>query len=367
MKRLALVVALLALAGCPAGGGKGKGGWKGKRGGGGPQAPAVAVAEVRAESVEERIVGHAALEAEAEVEVVCRLEGLVDEVVVEVGEEVAQGAVLARLDPTRAKLALQDAELALQLAKTTLGRRERMHGQGLGSLEELEQAQTALKQAQLALEQAKLDRDEVEVRAPRAGVVVERLVAKGSTLRVGDVAFRLADRDPLLAQVRVPEAQAERVRVGQEARVKIDGRPQPLTGEVIRVAPRVDLESGTVVATVAIRSNTQGIRLNRFAAIELVVSARADALTIPLDALAVRGREDQVLIVTGQKKGKRGIQGQAELRAIRVGVRQGGRIEVREGLQAGEQVIVAAPDDLRSGTTVRVLPAAGEAAPVTSR
>jgi membrane fusion protein (multidrug efflux system) len=366
VKRLALLgLTLIALTGCPSDE-KGKHGKHGKRGGG--AAPAVATAPVIAQSVEERIVGHAALEAEAEVEVICRLEGKVREVLVEAGQSVKAGAVLARLDATRAKLLLEVALLGLEQAKNTLGRRQLMHDQGVGSAEELEQARTTLRQAELTLKQARLDEAEIDLRAPRAGVVVERSVAEGSTLRVGDVTFKIADREPLLARVRVPEAQAERVAVGQQARVSVEGRAGFLRGEVIRVAPRVDLESGTVVATVAIRAGTQAIRLNRFATIEIVVAARGNALTIPLDALAVRGREDQVLVVTGAKPGKRGVEGTAELRAVRVGVRQAGRIEIREGLVAGDQVIVAAPDDLRSGAKVRVLPAVSEGvAPAASR
>lgn len=363
--RVFLTSLALLCAGCPSEGGKGMAG--GPRGGSRKVAAAVATAPVEARAVEERLVGHAALEAEAVVDVICRVEGVVASLSAEEGDEVGAGEVLAKLDPTRVELALRDAQLALEQAENTLARRALMHKQGVGSAEELETARTARKQAELVLEQAKLDRAEVNLRTPREGVVVERAVAVGTHLSPNTITFRVADRDPLLAKVRIPEAQAERVRVGQAARVRVEGRAEPLAGEVIRVAPRVDLESGTVIATVAVRKGTASIRLNRFATVELVVAARERALTIPLDALAVRGREDQVLVAVDLKPGERGQQGKAELRRVRVGVRQGERVEVLEGLSAGEQVIVAAPDDLRSGAPVRVLPAEGvEPAPVGS-
>lgn len=157
-----------------------------------------------------------------------------------------------------------------------------------------------------------------------------------------------------------------------------------LEGKVLRVAPVVDLESGTVVVTVALEKGIKGIRLNRFATVAIVVERREAALTIPLDALAVRGREDRVLVcvagpppqpAAGKGPGGKGPPGKAgapkgppgkgasspapkhhvALRRIRTGVRQGGRIEVLEGLSKGEQVVVAAPDDLRSGVGVRVV------------
>lgn len=398
-----LLLASLACLGC-------EGEQKGQRRGRAPAAaPAVAVAATAVEPVEERLLGHAALEAEANVEVSTRVEGRVVELVAEAGDDVAAGAVLAVLDPTRAELAHREAQLALRQAKSALARTDQIFRQGVGSAEELEQAKTALKQAELSLEQATLDLSETKLRSPLGGVVTERLVAKGQTIRPGEVAFRIADRVPLLAKVRIPEAQAERVRVGQQARVTLEGRPQPLPGEVVRVAPLVDLESGTVIVTVSLSEGIEDLRLNRFATVEVVVERRERALTIPLDALAVRGREDRVLVCVsgpppvkpgagmggaGKGPGKggpgqggpggkggpggpgkggpgKGGPGQSApqtshhvvLRRIRTGVRQGGRIEVLEGLQEGEQVVIAAPDDLRSGAGVRVVDAEGQRAP----
>lgn len=386
----ALALAALALLGC-----EGEKQGRGRSRGPAP-APAVAVASVVAEPVEERLLGHAALEAEASVEVSTRVEGRVLTLVAEAGDEVAAGAVLAILDPTRAELAHREAKLALRQAKSALARTEQIFQQGVGSAEELEQAKTALKQAELALEQSALDLSETKLRSPLGGVVTERRVAKGQTIRPGEVAFQIADRDPLLARVRIPEAQAERVQVGQRARVSLEGRAQALPGQVVRVAPLVDLESGTVIVTVSLSEGIADLRLNRFATVEIVVERREQALTIPLDALAVRGREDRILVCIpgpppakesaggppkpgppkpgppkqgrpgGPAGGAKGVSHHVVLRRIRTGVRQGGRIEVLEGLQAGEQVVIAAPDDLRSGAGVRVVESEDAAPPPSS-
>lgn len=346
---------------------------RGPGGRGGPPAapaPAVAVAPVLIEPVEERLPGHAALEAEAIVDLGVRVEGRVIELSAEAGDRVAKGQILARLDETRPALSLEIAEVALRQAKSALARTEQIVGEGLASAEELDLARTALEQAQLGLTQARLDLAESSLRSPLAGVVTLRQAALGQTLRPGEVAFQIADRDPLLARVRIPEAQAERVHVGQEARVRVEGRSETLRGRVERIAPVVDLESGTVVVTVSLREGVDGLRLNRFATVEIVVARRERALTIPLDALAVRGRDDRILVCKADAQGSGGT---VELRPIKVGARQEGRIEVLEGLAAGELVVVAAPDDLRSGSKVRVVPLggsereAGVAAPSSAR
>ncbi|RMG16098.1 MAG: efflux RND transporter periplasmic adaptor subunit [Planctomycetota bacterium] len=355
----ALLPGLLG-SGCPgAGQGARRGGHRGP--GGGSPPVAVAVEPARRETVRETLLAHATLEPESHVSVPVNAAGRVVEVLAEADQQVRAGQVLLRLDRTRAELALRQRRLELEQAKTSLARQEDLARKGLASKEELEQARQALALAQLDLERAQLDLADTELRSPIDGLVTERLVSLGDTLQAGAAAFRVADPNPLLARARVPESQAERLRPGQPALAFVDGRPQPLQGSVLRVSPLVDQESGTVVATVAF-SGTQGIRLGRFARIEVVVSERKDAVTIPQDALALRGEEDRVLVCEGGADGAPAVVRQ---RTVVTGVRRAGRVEVREGLKAGERVVVAGPDDLREGARVRVVAPAGNAASAT--
>jgi len=361
---LLLALPLAALVAC-----EGEAGGPGGRGRGGPPGGAqevvsVAVEAARRERVEETIVAHAPLEPQAHVDVTARGEGLVAEVLVEAGDAVAEGQVLTRLDATRADLAVRQAQLALEQARTDLERVETLDERGLVAQEERGQAVQAVAQAELALEAAQLDADDMELRSPREGVVTERLIERGGRLQPGTVAFRIADRDPLLARVRIPEAQAEAVAPGQRAWVELEGRDDPLPAEVVRVAPLVDLESGTVVATLALREGTAGVRLNRFATVRIVVAVREEALTVPQAALALRGDSDRVLTCApGGEPGR----GAVKIRPVETGVRQGERVEVTAGLDPGELVVTAAPDDLREGTPVRFVredaPADAAAAP----
>jgi membrane fusion protein, multidrug efflux system len=345
-----IALAALALVGCPPGSEGGhKGGGHGP--GGPPAAVAVAVEAARAEAVEETLLAHAALEAEAEVQVVARAEGEVLRVTVEAGDAVEAGQELAALDDTRAQLSLRKADLALSQAHTSLSRTRQLSEQGLISQEELTLAEQGVQQAELDKLQAQRDLDDTKLISPRAGVVVERLITQGAQMQRGAVAFRVADRDPLLARARVPEAQAGRLETGQRAWIDIEGRDRPLEGEVIRISPLVDMESGTVVATVALSRGTEGVRLNRFATVRIVVDKRDHAVTIPQAALALRGEEDRVLVFEPTEGGL----GVVRLRDVVTGVREGERVEILRGLSEGEQVITAAPDDVREGAEVRAV------------
>jgi membrane fusion protein (multidrug efflux system) len=351
--RVLTPILLCLLLGCPGGGEAGKEG-HGRHGGrGGPRAQApvsIACEPALLERVEEVLIGHAALEAEASVDLTARVAGRVAELKVEAGDVVEAGQLLARLDDTRASLRIREATLALAQAKTELERAQNLGQQGLSTVEEQDQAKQAVQQAELQLESARLDVADLSLLSPITGVVTAREIDLGDHLEPGTLAFQIADRTPLLARVRIPEAQAESVVEGQDARVLVDGMDTELVGEVARVAPVVDLESGTVIVTVALHQGIEGVRINRFATIRVVTAVREQAVTIPHAALALRGEDDRVLVF--EPKGERA--GVVRLQTIATGVRQGDRIEVLEGLTAGAQVVVAAPDDLRDGTQVRL-------------
>lgn len=339
---------LLSLTGCPDDG-PGKGG-KGRYGGRGPAAVSVAVEAAKLETVRDTLIAHAALEPEALVKVPPRASGEVKSISVEEGAVVTKGQVLLELDSTRVDLQVREAQLALKRAQTSLARTSGLAKKGLATNEELEQAKEAVDQARLAEEAAALDKADMLLRSPISGVVTERFVTTGDTVDAATIAFHVADRDPLLVRAPIPEADAGRVVVGKLAWITAEGQDAPIRGKVIRVAPIVNLESGTVVATVAVE-HAQSVVINSFASVEIVVAERANAITIPQSALALRGEEDRVLVCEPGKDGA----GVVRQRAITVGVRNGERVEVTAGLKAGEQVVVAAPDDLRDGAQVRVI------------
>jgi membrane fusion protein (multidrug efflux system) len=316
----------------------------------------VAVTAAKQEAVRDVLVAHASLEPQAHVDVPLRAAGEVVALLVEANDQVQKGQVLLRLDDTRAKLAVEEAELALSRSKTSLVRQDGLAKRGLATAEELDLAREAVAQAELSLRRTRLDLADTELRSPLSGVVTERLVDLGDTLQTGTAAFRVADRDPLLLQARVPEVPAERLAVGQVARIHLEGRAEAIEGKVIRVAPVVDTESGTVVTTVEV-ARSEGVRIGRFASVEIIVAERADAVTIPQDALSLRGDEDRVLVCTPAGDGK----GTVAQRTVRTGVRQGANIEVVEGIEAGELIVVAAPDDLRDGAKVRLVQRGGAA------
>ncbi len=266
----------------------------------------------------------AQLHVERDVMVAARADGVLESLRVDLGSTVQDGAVLATVESEAQRLSAARAEATLDDAQRAVSRARALTGTGGVTAVELEAAELAVRRADLALAEARRELALTSVTAPFAGVVTARYVGPHRLVRAGDTLFRLTETGPLLARVRVPEAQAATLAVGAAAVVvALDGGKTP--ARVVRLAPAVDAASGTreVVLTVE-RAGT--LRPGSAVTVRLG-AARRQALVVPR---AVLGDDGYVLVVED---------GRAVLRAVTVGADVGdGRVEVLAGLAAGERV-----------------------------
>ena len=185
------------------------------------------------------------------------------------------------------------------------------------------------------------------IRAPFAGVVAERHVKLGKELAVGAPIFRVTDPTPLKASVFVPERELARLKPGQPANVAADalaGRRFP--AHVKLVSPMVDAATATFKVTLEVDDPKGDLKPGMFARVGIVFERRADTLTIPRVALLDSDGSSNVFVVSS---------GKAEQRAIKTGLANSGRIEVVQGLDGAEQVVVVGQNGLKDGNPVRVV------------
>jgi membrane fusion protein (multidrug efflux system) len=291
--------------------------------------------------------GTATLEAEADAEVLAKVGGEVRRIYVEEGDRVAAGQVLAQLDDRQ--LELQAAQTRAALAKTErdFNRQVELNKKGLVSTGAFENLKYDLDNARAADDLARLNLSYSAIRAPFAGVVAIRHVKLGQELAVGARIFRITDPTPLKASVYVPERELARLKPAQPATVRIDalgGRSFPA---VVRlVAPTVDAASATFKVTLEVDDPAGDLKPGMFARVGIVFERRADALSIPRVALLDTDGASNVFVVTA---------GKAEQRAITTGLSHAGRIEVLDGLDGVEQVVIVGQTGLKDGNPVRVV------------
>jgi membrane fusion protein (multidrug efflux system) len=362
-----LVLAVLVAAGC---GGDAAGGGDtaraerpGGRGrGGAPAAEAIAVrtADAFRQPMAEVYSTSTTLRADRSATVTARTRGRIEALLVEEGDRVREGQPLARLEDVEQRIAAERAEATLEIRQREHERLSRLLEQDLVSENEVEAARRALEDARHAADLADLELSRTVVRAPFGGTVVRRQLDVGATVTDGTAVYDLADLDPLYADVRVPEAQVAALAPGQTVRLVSDAGGGAVEGEIERIAPTVDAETGTVKVTVAV-PGAGALRPGAFVRAEIVTDVRQDALVVERTALVADGSRWHLFRVAEDGK-------QVEQLQVRPGYEQDVLVEVREvvrgtPLAPGDEVVVVGASALSDGARIEVVTDGVAAAP----
>ena len=312
-------------------------------GGGGPPPAPVEVAVAMTDTVVESILATGTIEAVQSIELRPEVQGRLQSILIREGAEVVAGTPLFKVD---------DAELAAVVAQLTaerdravqaLERTKQLIAQNASSEADLEEAEANFRsqEAQLELQQVRLER--TVVRAPFAGVVGERFVSVGDYVTSATPLTTLQTVDPQRAAFEVPERYAERLARGQEVQYSVAAVEREFTGMVDFVDPVVQVPARTILVKARVRNRDRLLKPGMFIDVRLSTSVRADAVVIPEDAVLPLEGGDFVWVVAD---------GVATRRAVALGVRTPGFVEIRSGIEAGEQVVVGGLQRLFEGTPV---------------
>lgn len=280
-----------------------------------------------------------------------QLSGAVLRVTVEEGDRVAPGTLLAQLDSRELEAQLASAEAALEVARRAADRAERLRAQRIITDAEYERDQAALTAARAARDQLRTRVGFATVRAPIAGLVIEKRVERGDIVSAQTRLFTLADVSTLVVRVPVSELDVTALREGTSVDVTLDALPgRDITGRIRRIFPAADTASRLVPVEVAlIGAGSRAVKPGFLARVRFHLDPRENVLMVPDRALVENSGGAAVFVVRGE---------QATLRRVRRGGTYDGRVEILDGIAAGDTVVVAGNTMLRDGATVRVVPAA---------
>jgi len=338
----------------PHGGGPGGPGGPGRGGGMGgmnPEARGAAAVPVEVATVERRVISsyietNGTLEAENEVDIVARVTAPIVELFVEEGDAVRLGQPIARLDDTEFRAQLEIARVAVEETRQIYERSETLFDQKLVSPEAYELAFSALEGARAQFEANRILVGYTEIAAPLAGLIVTRYVDAAEQVQSGQALYRISDFDPLLCPIQVPERDLSRLRIGQQAWLRVESWPgERFPASVLRISPVVDAATGTIKVTL-VATSPERLRPGMFARVFLEAERKPNALVVPKAALSLESIGDTVYVADG---------GAASRREVTLGFQEGDRIEVVTGVAEGEAVIVVGQDGLSDGTPVQVL------------
>ncbi len=171
--------------------------------------------------------------------------------------------------------------------------------------------------------------------APISGVITELEAREGAMLTPAMSAMTITGLGSLWVVAEVPEAQSAWVRQGTHAEVRFPSQPgEPVHGRVEYVYPELNMETRTVRARIVLDAPPQDVRPNMLATVSLMAADGAAVLHIPRSAVIRNGTRDRVVVALGD--------GRFASRNVVAGAESGDRIAIREGLQEGDRVVVAA-------------------------
>jgi Cu(I)/Ag(I) efflux system membrane fusion protein len=171
--------------------------------------------------------------------------------------------------------------------------------------------------------------------APRDGIVLERNVFEGMRAMPGDVLFRIADHSVIWAMVDVAERDLAAVREGQPVVVRVRGYPeQTFPGSVALVYPHLNPATRTVRVRIELTNPHLLLKPDMYAEAEIDTSGGNPVLAVPDSAVIDSGERQIVLVDKGE--------GRFEPRAVQLGRRGAGYIEIRDGLKDRENVVTSA-------------------------
>ncbi len=322
----------------------------GRPGSGGPGGSSTAipveVAPAERASISSYIQGSGTLEADNEVDIVARTSGPIVELRTEEGRRAGRGELLARIEDDEARAQLEISRVTLEEAESAFERAESLKANQLISPEEYDRVRSELDTARAQFTANRLQVDYTQIRAPFAGLIVNRYVDRAQQVGPGAALFRISDFDPLLCPVQVPERELPKLAIGQTAYLTVEAWPdERFPARVLRLSPVVDSSTGTIKVTLDVDGSGQ-LRPGMFARVFLETDTHEEAVVIPKAALSLESLGDAVFVLDG---------GVARRRDVVLGFEEGESVEVLSGVAVGEEVIVVGQDGLADGTQVQVL------------
>lgn len=301
------------------------------------------------------------LEADRQATIRAEVGGSVVALAAEPGQAVNRGAVLARIDDSgirdayeSSRAQVRSAEMNADLARRNAARAARLAEGGAIAERDLEEAEWGRQSAEALLSDAQARQASAEkqlertvLRAPFTGVVAERAVRLGDIVQAGTVLLTIVDPASLKYEGTVPVDALGKLRLGTSVRLTLAGTGQaPIVGRVSRINPAVDPATRQVRVTVAVPNAGGRLPAGLFAEGRLASETR-EGIVVPAAAVDRRGLRPLVMRVRA---------GQVQRVEVELGLIDpaGERMEVRQGLSAGDTLLLGGARGLAPGTPVRV-------------
>ena len=318
------------------------------------RAPAVEVAKVESMTLVDETQAVGSLRSRQGVMLRPEVGGRIKQILFSDGQRVRKGQLMVQFEDQLQQAQVAQARAELSIAEANHKRNQELVAQNFISQRSLDESAAALEvsRAKLALAQATLQR--LQVLAPFDGITGLKQINVGDYLKDGTDMVNVEDIDAVLLDFRLPERFQAKIRAGQKAQLTVDALPgRPFSAIVQAVDPLIEANGRSVGVRGCIDNRQQQLRPGMFARVNAVFGSRDNALVIPEEAIIPQGGRTFVVKVVAGEKPDALI---SQRVPVKVGLRQPGKVEIVDGLSAGDTVVTAGHQRLqKDGTAVRVV------------
>jgi len=278
--------------------------------------------------------------------------GIINKIYVKEGDAVHIGQLLASVNQTEISAQVQQVQLSYQKATRDYERANKLYKDSVATLEQMQNAKTALQVAKQQLDAIKFNQDYAEIRATRNGYVLRKLANEGQVVGPGTPILQIngASQNKWILKTGVSDAQWASLKIGDEATITTDALPEKiLKANVTKKAEGIDPQSGTFGLELTLTdSKIQGLAAGLFGKAIIFPTRSVSGYTIPYDALLDGGQNEGYVFITSDNKTAKKVK-------VRLGAVQNNEININGGLEQGASLIVSGSAYLTDGSKIKVI------------
>lgn len=257
--------------------------------------------------------------------------GVITQINFQEGQAVGQGALMAKINDAELLAQRERLQAQVKLYENREFRQKKLLEKGGVSQDEYEGVLAELNSLKAQVKEIEAKISKTSILAPFSGVAGLRQISKGSYVNPGTEIVRLVNLAILKIEFSVPEKYTATLRTGQSIQVKNSSTEEIYEGKIYAIEPKIDLETRTITARARIQNPAGRLKPGAFVSIDILLDTYENALQIPSIALIQELEGKKVFVYQN---------GKSQAKTVKTGLRTEDKIQILEGLSAGDTVII---------------------------
>ncbi len=271
--------------------------------------------------------------------------GIIEKIILDEGDRVSKGTILAVLDDREASINEQKAKITYEQQKAEYERQKEIFEKELISKEEYERLRFSYEQSRLDWQQKKLFLSYTRITSPISGLISKRHIKTGNKINTNQLAFSVVYTKEKIAVVNIPEQEKDQIFLNQKA--IISSGKKVMNGYIKRISPAIDPDSGTFKTTIEVRDEANVMFIGQFVNVRIIKKVHKNVILVTKDVLMYEG--DRVFVFTVNKKNI------AFKKEVKIGFDDGSKVEIVKGIEVSDKLVSAGKSSLKNESKVKII------------